>query len=266
MSATLHPLSRPQRLVGAATTLIAMALLAFAVVRPMQQAAAPAPEVISFAAIEPDTTSVILPTVPLEKIDLPLPIAMVNLPEFEMPVEATALPSLAPIISPDAPPRPSGNEILFATSNGTSRANGAGSTMIPPVRWDMSDAPFRVSARKAGLVTSLNFCVTDRGRVRDVKLAATSGSDDMDTTAIRWLERQRFKSGTLDGIPARMCATYDVRWIHSRATRAEAQAAANAHASAIKRRSRYPRQFIYWPHDRPFPGCDALDICEKNLP
>jgi hypothetical protein len=250
--------------VGGATTLIAVALLAFAVYRPVQPEATPAPEVVSFAVIEPDTTSVIPPTVPLQKIDLPPPTVMVNLPAFEAPVTSNAFPSLAPMTSPNAPPRPSGSEVLFGASNGTSRANGAGSTLIPPVRRATDDAPFGVSPRKAGLVTSLNFCVTGKGRVRNVELAATSGLDDLDGIAIEWLERQRFKAGTLDGIPAKMCATYDIRWVNSRATGAEAHAAANAHTSVIKQRSRYPRQFVYWPYDRPFPGCDAVDICDNH--
>jgi len=265
MYATLQPLSRPQRLVGAAATLIAVLLLAFATVRPMQSTATPPPEVVRFATIEPDRPSSVLPTVPLQKVDLPLPMAMVNLPEFESPVESAALPSLAPITSPDARPRPAGNEVLFGRSDGTGRENGAGSIIIPPVRIAKADAPFDVSASKAGLVTSLNFCVTGRGGVRDVQLAVTSGFEDLDTTAAGWLEKQRFKPGTLDGVRITMCATYDVRWIDPKAGRAEAQAAANAHASAVRKRSRYyPRQFIYWPYDRPFPGCDAVDVCQPN--
>lgn len=264
MDAALHPFLRPQRLVGAATTLIVIALLAFATFRPIPPAVAPAPDVISVVAIKPRVASNVLPVIALQKIDLPPPMAMVNLPEFESLVESLALPSLAPVTSPDSLPRASGNETLFGRSEGTGRANGAGSILVPPVRRVAGDEPFGVSKLRAGLVTSLDFCVTDRGRVRDARLAVTSGFDDMDAIAIEWLERQRFKPGTLDGVPAKMCATYDIRWINSKATRAEAQAAADAHAAAIRARSRYPRQFIYWPYDRPFPGCDAVDICQRN--
>jgi hypothetical protein len=272
--------SHPQHLVGAATTLITLALLAFAILRPMvQTSVGPAPEAIPFVLIEPDTAPAILPVMPLQKIDLPLPMKTVNLPEFEKPAASPALPSLAPITSsdaspsgneapittPDASPRPSGNEAVFGTPDGTGRTNGTGSILIPPVRRITEDTPFDLkTASRSGLVTSLNFCVTDRGRVSDVQLAATSGFDDTDAIAIEWLGRQRFTPGTLDGVRARMCATYDIRWTFSKATSLEAQESAKAHATTIRRRSRYPRQFVYWPQG-PFPGCDAVTICRQTI-
>lgn len=266
MHATLHPLSRPQRVVGVATTLVAIVLLPFVIYRPTQPQTEPEPYVVSFATVEPDTP-VILPAIPLEKVDLPLPLATIDLQEFETPVESTALTSLSPNTSPSAPPRPSGNEVLFGTPEGTGRSKGAGSILKPPVRRATPDDSFGVwKPERAGVVTSLNFCVTDRGRARHVQLAVTSGFDDMDTIAIRWLEKQRFRPGTLDGVPVGMCATYDIRWTHLKASPAEARAEAAAHAAVIDGRSHYPRQFVYWPYDRPFPGCDALDLCEKNLP
>jgi hypothetical protein len=281
MYAELRQSSRPQRLVGAATTLIMMALLAFATLRPMVQISVePAPEAITVVVIKPDTAPAILPVIPLQNIDLPPPMTKVNLPEFEKPAASPVLPSLAPITSPDASPsgneapvttpdaspRPSGNEALFGRPDGTGRTNGTGSTLIPPVRRITDDTPFDLNtARRSGLVTSLNFCVTDTGRVSDVQLAATSGFDDTDATAIEWLGRQRFTPGTLDGVRARMCATYDIRWTFSKATSLQAREAAKAHAATIRRRSRYPRQFVYWPQDRPFPGCDAVTICRQTI-
>ena len=280
MYAELRQSSRPQRLVGAATTLSTLALLAFAI-RPMPPTSVePAPETIPVVLIKPDTAPAILPVMPLQKIDLPLPMTMVNLPEFEKPAASPALPTLAPMTSPDASPsgndapitapdpspRPSGNESLFGAPDGTGRTNGTGSILKPPVRRVADDTPFDLkTASRSGLVTSLNFCVTDRGRVSDVQLAASSGFDDTDAIAIDWLGRQRFTPGTLDGVRARMCATYDIRWTFSKATSAEAREAARAHAATIRRRSSYPRQFVYWPQDRPFPGCDAVTICRQTL-
>ena len=281
MYAELRQSSRPQRLLGAATTLIALALLALAVLRPMVRTSVePATETVPVVLIKPDTAPTILPVMSLQKIDLPLPMTMVNLPEFEKPTASAALPSIAPITSPDASPsgneapittpddspRPSGNEALFGTPDGTGRTNRTGSTLIPPVRRITDDTPFALkTASRSGLVTSLNFCVTDRGRVSNVQLAATSGFDDTDAIAIDWLGRQRFTPGTLDGVRARMCATYDIRWTFSKATAAEARESARAHAAAIRKRSRYPRQFVYWPLDRPFPGCDAVTVCQQNI-
>lgn len=279
MYAELRQFSRPQRLVGAATTLITLTLLAFAIRPTVQTFVEPTPEAIPVVLLKPETAPAILPVMPLQKIDLPLPMTAVNLPEFEKPAAFPALPTLAPITSPDASPsgsdapittpdpspRPSGNETLFGSPEGTGRTNGTGSILKPPVRKASADAPFDLkTAGRSGLVTSLNFCVSDAGRVSDVEIAATSGFDDTDAIAIDWLGRQRFTPGTLDGVRVRMCATYDIRWTFSKATSGEAQEAARAHATTIRRRSRYPRQFVYWPQDRPFPGCDAVDICRMD--
>jgi hypothetical protein len=265
MYAELHQSSQRQRLAGAATTLITLALLAFATSRPMAPpAVGPAPEVVSVVVIKPpDTAPAILPVIALQNIDLPLPMPMVKLPEFEKSAAFPALPSIAPITSPDA--SPSGNEARLGAPNGTGRMNGTGSILIPPTRLITDDTPFNLkTASRSGRVTSLNFCVTDSGRVSDVQLAATSGFGDTDAIAIDWLGRQRFTPGTLDGVRARMCATYDIRWTFSKATEFEARDAAKAHAAAIRQRSRYPRQFVYWPQG-PFPGCDTVTICRKAV-
>lgn len=269
MHAELRPFSRPPRLAGAATTLVTLSVLAFIILHPMVRPLAEPDresEAITFVPVHPDVTPDVLPTIPLEKIDLPMPLAMVNLPEFENPVAAPALPSLAPVTSPDGTARPSGGDAsVIGSPTGTGRASGSGgSTLVPPVRRGSSDAPFGLKdAERAGLVTSLNFCVTNTGRVQHVQLAEGSGFADTDAIAIDWLARQRFTPGTLDGVRVRMCATYDIRWSFAQASSAEAQTAARAHATTIRRRSRYPRQFVYWPEDRPFPGCDAVTVCKR---
>jgi hypothetical protein len=250
---------------GAATTLTVIALLALVILRPAEIAVAPYPDIIEFATIVPERTPDVPHPVaqPAPKIDLPMPVVALKLPEFATPVETPALPALALNPSPDAVARPSGAEAPYGKKDGTGRI--AGSNLKPPVRRAGLDDSFPMSTRKdVGLVTSLNFCVTDKGRVRDVQLAVTSGFSDMDSTAARWLERERFRPGTLDGVATTMCATYDIRWVYSKATRAEAQAAGEAHAAVVRERSRYPRQFVPWPYDRPFPGCDAVDICRAD--
>lgn len=264
MYAELHSLLRRQRLAGGATTLVLLVLIALVVLRPMQIAVEPVPKIVEVAAIKPD----IVPDIPRPvalpaKIDLPLPPAAVDLPEFTTPVDSPTLPSIAPLPSPDPVLRPSGNEASVGLSDTAGRTTG--SNMKPPVRRAAIDDSYPMSTRDdVGLVTSLNFCVTDKGRVRDVQLATTSGFSDMDTIAAAWLEKQRFRPGTLDGVAATMCATYDIRWVSSKATRTEVQAAAKVHAAVVRQRSRYPRQFVPWPHSRPFPGCDAVDICQRE--
>lgn len=268
MYAELRPFLRPQRLAGAGATLITLALLAGVIFRSMPPLpATPASEVVSMVVLKPETVPFVLPDIPLPKIGLPIPMAMVNLPEFVAPVPSPALPRVSSVISTDAPPRPSGSEALSGTLAGTGRTNGSGGSILkPPVRRRSADAPFVLKqASRSGLVTSLNFCVNETGSVTDVQLAASSGFDDTDKIAVDWLERQRFKPGTLDGARARMCATYDVRWTYSQALEVEAQEAAKAQARTIRQRSRYPRQFIYWPQG-PFPGCDAVKVCRRTIP
>jgi outer membrane biosynthesis protein TonB len=266
MYAELRSFSRPQRVAGAAATVITLALLAALLLRPMlQPLAEPPPETVTVAVLQPKVMPAVLPDIPLKNVELPIPLLVVNLPEFETPMVSTALPTLSPNTSPDAAPRASGGEPVSGTPEGTGRATGSGgSKLVPPVRRSSADAPFDLKqASRSGLVTSLNFCVTEAGRVTDVQLAATSGFDDTDKIAIDWMGRQRFTPGTLDGVRARMCATYDIRWTFSKAVEIERQDAARAHARTIRQRSRYPRQFVYWPEDRPFPGCDAVNVCRR---
>lgn len=266
MYAELRSFSRPQRVAGAATTVITLALLTFLLLRPMVQTFAETePEAVTAVVIKPDTPQAVLPDIPLQNVDLPIPLMVVNMPEFESPVISPALPSLSPNTSPNAPPRPSGGETVTGKPDGTGRANGAGgSKLVAPVRRGSDAAPFDVAESKSGLVTSINFCVTEAGRVRHVQLAETSGFSNMDRIAMEWLTQQRFTAGTLDGVRVRMCATYDIRWTYSKASSVEAQEEARAHAAAIRKRSRYPRQFVYWPQDRPFPGCDAVTVCRQG--
>lgn len=272
MYAELHPSSHQQRLLGGATTVVVLALLAFALSRPMRLTFAERePEIISLMDIQPDIAPDIQPVIPLQAIDLPAPKVMVNLPEFERLAAPPTLTSPAPIVSPEASPAPSGSDSLVGTPNGKGRSNGtgagsAGQSLVPPVRLDGADMPFDLkSASRAGRVTSLNFCVTEEGRASHVQLAATSGFSDIDAIAIDWLAQQRFTPGKLDGAHVRMCATYDIRWSLANATKIEALDTAKAHANIIRRRSRYPRQFVYWPEDRPFPGCDAVSVCRLQV-
>ena len=274
MLASLRRYLYPQRLAGVVTALAALALLALVLRVALPAERETISEFVPITAIESSAPQVVIaPPVPLPNINLPLPKLGVDLPTFEMPAAApSAPPTVAPITSPDASPAgndastgaanaaPSAGEALFGAPNGSGGRNGAGSNMTPPVRRSADHEPFNVSASRSGLVTSLNFCVNPNGVVRDVQLAASSGFQDTDAIAIEWLERQRFKPGTLDGARVRMCATYDIRWTFSKATSLELQDAANAHAATISGRSRYPRQFVYWPAG-PFPGCDAVAIC-----
>ncbi len=274
MFARLRRYFRPQRLAGAVTALAALALLTVAWRATVPTEREEISEFVPLVAIEaPVPEPVIVPTVMLPKADLPLPRLLVDLPVFETPAAPlSAPPTVAPITSPDASPAgndagtgpadaaPSGGDVAFGAPNGTGRAKGGGSAMTPPVRRSGDAAPFNVNASRSGLVTSLNFCVNQNGVVRDVQLAASSGFRDTDAIAIDWLEGQRFKPGTLDGVRVRMCATYDIRWTVSNATALELQAAADAHAATIRERSRYPRQFVYWPQGL-FPGCDAVTVC-----
>ena len=275
MSAELRPSSYTQRLSGGAATLIILALLAFTLSRPWVQTFEDrAPEDVVVFNVTRDKPPDVRLAAPVQDIDLTIPAIRVDLPEFENVVTAQTLPSVAPISSPDASPAPSSGPSLLGRPEGTGPANGAGAGvgsgtgggMMPPVRISGGSMPFDLkSASRAGRVTSLNFCVTEEGRASDVQLAATSGFRDMDAIAVDWLAQQRFTPGTLDGVPARMCATYDIRWSYSQATSFEARDTAKAHAETIRRRSRYPRQFVYWPEDRPFPGCDAVTICKDHL-
>jgi len=273
MYAALRPPSHRRRLLGAAATLIVIALLAFVLSRPVDLSLVEprTPDIIPVMDLAPEIAPDIRPDIPLQTIDLPVPLITVNLPDFERPPAPPALTSPAPATSPEAAPAPSGSDTVVGLPDGTGRLNGSaprtGARLIPPVRTGGADAPFDLkSASRAGRVTSLNFCVTEAGRVSDVQLAASSGFSDMDTIAIDWLAQQAFTPGTLDGVRARMCATYDIRWSFSQATFLEAKDAARAHATTIARRSRYPRQFVYWPEDRPFPGCDAVTICKLQVP
>lgn len=268
MQAELHPSSRLPRLAGAATTLTVLALLTLAFSRPAAQTIdEPAVDAITFAAVERNVAPDIPPVMLLQNIDLPTPAVMISLPAFDRAVVSPALPSLAPVSSPEASPAPSGRVgVAHGRPDGTGRTHGAGSSLIPPVRAITDDAPFDLgTSTRSGLVTSLDFCVTDQGRTRHVRLATSSGFRDMDATAIEWLERQRFKPGTLDGVPVNMCATYDIRWTNSKASPFDARTAAAAHAAAIRKRSQYPRQFVHWPQAGPFPGCDAVTLCKQTI-
>lgn len=272
MYAQLPESSHRRRWVGAAATLAALALLAFALSRPIRLTSAERePELILVMDIERDIAPDVRPIIPQQTIDLPTPKVMVNLPDFENPTAPPALTSPAPVFSADASPASSGSDTVLGEPDGAGRSDGSGAKvddagLVPPVRLGGTGMPFDLkSASRAGLVTSLNFCVTEDGRTRHVQLAASSGFSDMDTIAIDWLAQQQFTPGTLDGARARMCGTYDIRWSYSKATSFESRDAAKAHAETIRRRSRYPRQFVYWPEDRPFPGCDAVSICRTNV-
>jgi hypothetical protein len=111
---------------GAATTLTVIALLSIVILRPAEIAVAPYPDIIEFATIVPERTPDVPHPVaqPAPKIDLPMPVVALKLPEFATPVETPALPALALNPSPDAVARPSGAEAPYGKTDGTGRIAG----------------------------------------------------------------------------------------------------------------------------------------------
>ena len=61
-----------------------------------------------------------------------------------------------------------------------------------------------IRAQEQG-TTQLEVCVTDKGRVQSVTVAATSGSPRLDEAAAKWIRNEKFSPGSLGGVAQPMC-------------------------------------------------------------
>jgi TonB family protein len=66
-------------------------------------------------------------------------------------------------------------------------------------------------AKETG-TTTMSYCVTPQGRVRDAKVTASSGYKQLDAAAVEWLQSREYKPGTVEGAPTEMCGLIDYRW------------------------------------------------------
>lgn len=62
-------------------------------------------------------------------------------------------------------------------------------------------------AQRAGAsgTTMLNLCVSKSGQVTQASIAGSSGNQSLDSAALSWIKRERFKPGTENGQPVDMC-------------------------------------------------------------
>lgn len=141
-----------------------------------------------------------------EEQPLPLPVekpepaeeAKIEKPELLAP-DVPLVPE-EPVITapPEAPvtPEPAPGPISLA-----------GSDRIPPrlVAGDKPQYPAAsIRASEEG-TTHLEVCVNDKGRVQSVSVVGSSGHSRLDQAAAKWLRNERFRPGTVGGIPQSMC-------------------------------------------------------------
>jgi protein TonB len=145
------------------------------------------------------------PPPPPVDIDLPPPPTQVILPEirFDTPPPANAIqqvvavtnPAPPPVRAAPPPPAPTGPRVW-------PRLRRAG---IP----DYPAAALRLEEEGT---TTLEACVNAEGRVDEVTLKSSSGSDRLDKAAMDWIKRERFTPGSLGGEKQKMCTTVPIEW------------------------------------------------------
>lgn len=156
-------------------------------------------EVVIIEQVAPDEEPP--PPPPPVDVELPPPPPQVVMPEFTF----------------DAPPPPNAIQQVQVVQNPAPRpevrpapvaAPPAPAVRVNPSRRRNGTIPeypaAALRAKETG-VTGLSLCVDGNGRVTDVKLVSTSGSDRLDRAALDWARRERFNAGTIDGKSAAMC-------------------------------------------------------------
>jgi TonB family protein len=90
----------------------------------------------------------------------------------------------------------------------------SGSGVVHPALKEAAPASFPLDslmAKESG-TTTMSYCVTPQGRVRNAKVTASSGYKKLDAAAVEWLESREYKPGTVEGAPTEMCGLIDYRW------------------------------------------------------
>jgi TonB family protein len=90
----------------------------------------------------------------------------------------------------------------------------SGPGVVHPALKEAAPAGFPLDsllAKEAG-TTTMSYCVTPQGRVRDVKVTVSSGYKRLDAAAVDWLASREYKPGTIEGAPTEMCGLIDYRW------------------------------------------------------
>ena len=90
----------------------------------------------------------------------------------------------------------------------------SGPGVVHPALKEAAPASFPLSsllAKEAG-TTTMSYCVTSQGRVRDAKVTVSSGYKQLDAAAVDWLKSREYKPGTVEGSPTEMCGLIDYRW------------------------------------------------------
>jgi protein TonB len=200
--------SRPSlgsRIAGAAAAIGVTSLVA-AMAGALAGAVNPAPESPPlFAAIldppEPELPAIPL-SIPVSEIRLSAPIPDPELPDFEF--EATVeLPASASTIS-------SGGASPVQVSGASERS----AVIVEPVMKDKRIAAYPRQSRidhETG-TTTLRYCVTKTGKVRDVKMIDSSGYRRLDDAAVAWIRTREYVPGTIDGAPTEMCGALNYIW------------------------------------------------------
>lgn len=128
------------------------------------------------------------------KIEVKLDAPPLIVPDIPIVVETPP-----PILAPPSPPAP-----VEATPGPTSLA---GSNRVPPKLrpGQKPDYPTQsIRAQEQG-TTQLEVCITDKGRVQSVTVAATSGSPRLDEAAAKWIRNEKFTPGSVGGVARPMC-------------------------------------------------------------
>jgi TonB family protein len=90
----------------------------------------------------------------------------------------------------------------------------SGAGVVHPALKEAAPASFPLAsllAKEAG-TTTMSYCVTPQGRVRDAKVTVSSGYKQLDAAAVNWLKSREYRPGTVEGAPTEMCGLIDYRW------------------------------------------------------
>ena len=142
-------------------------------------------------------------SVPAYEIRVSAPIPDPKLPDLEFKAVAELPPSAATIAS--------GGGASFVQVSGASERSAV---IVEPVIKDRRVAAYPRQSRighETG-TTTISYCVTKRGKVRNVGIMDSSGYRRLDDAAAAWMRTREYVPGTIDGVPTEMCGLLNYAW------------------------------------------------------
>jgi periplasmic protein TonB len=203
-----HSTNPNTRLFGAATALAMTGAVGYALlVTTMQPYLVPEEDRMALIPI-------LAPATPVEPVE---PLALPDDPIA--PPDDIVLPPQPPIqfyVEPEMPLAATGTAPIASTSSPAASAPAAPAiTTRPRIRDGERPVypPPSIRAQEHGLST-LEVCISERGRVTDARLKTSSGFRRLDEAALKWVREARFSPALSGGAPKAICGhevSYDWR-------------------------------------------------------